>query len=167
MRGLFQVFKNKSMKRQMITVAMSLLAVFAVAQVASRFSISNPQNWELTTFESPQPPNISFEVELPEHGITATLINQSNQEIQASAAFELIFQTENNEWRIVPFHEDITFAAAYVPLPPNYRITHRLSSDMLNVNLREGTHRIRTTINHEESTGVQKNSTAWVEFELQ
>jgi hypothetical protein len=190
MRGLFQVFKNKSMRRQMITVAMSLIAVFAVAQIASRFTLGNPQNWDIITLEYMLNPGVTFTAEQYGDAINATLINSGfsgeirvvsafqlafffediwhvvpfSDEIQIVSTFQLAFLDENNHWRIVPFNEEIPLIGL-VTLPEGYRINHQITRDMVAVNLRPGNYRLFTQIWWEEYGGTTA-SNIWVDFDL-
>jgi hypothetical protein len=150
------MFKNKTIRRQMITVGISLLMVFAIAQVASRFGTQNPRNWEVTAFENMYISGISFGISHTEDGLRVTLTNTSEEEMRTAAAFDLALYSEN-EWRLVPFGPDTVFGTA-VTLPPGYSATFSLTRDMLAVNLHPGTYRFRTTVN---------NSPVWVEFELE
>jgi hypothetical protein len=143
---------------------MSLIAVFAVAQVAGHLSSGSPRSWDIITLGGYINPGITFTAEQQGDAINATFINsQFDGEIQIVSTFRLAFLYEDS-WRIVPFTEDIPLIGL-VTLPPEYRINHQITRDMVAVNLRPGNYRLFTQIRWGEN--VTTASYVWVDFDLE
>jgi len=157
------MFGKKQTRSQMFFVFMSLAAVFIVGHFYGRVLQVDTSGWEVFVFENESfGANVNFFTEKNENQFTAILVNENDFEITASAKFALLklIDSEENEWRVFPFKEEIFFGDS-VQLPPGHRASYVLSEDMLGARFTRGNYRIAIDVTENE-----KLSKVWVGFEV-
>ncbi|MGF7144890.1 beta-lactamase regulating signal transducer with metallopeptidase domain [Anaerotaenia torta] len=104
--------------------------------------------------------------------IQAVLTNeQMESSINCGLGFVLTKQV-GDDWRIVPFREDLAFTEESLPLPLGSSQTYRLTPDLLSVKLDAGNYRLATDVWYPPSELIPDTSvtrekrTVWAEFTI-
>jgi len=146
-----------------------MFAIFAIAQLAGRLTMSSPRNWEIREFNIEYASNsIDFVVEAHPNQLVATLTNNHDYRIQvwSNIALAKLTDPNSNEWRTVPFNDVAGYVAPRLVHVPSMGSTELiLSPEMLSVNLPSGQYRIIAEVWHDDNE-QRINSQVWAEFEL-
>jgi hypothetical protein len=145
------MLKNKNTRRQMMFVAMSMMAVFVVGQIAGRMPARIAvEEWELFEFTHTELPHgVDFIIEQEVGVIRGVLTNTGEENFGVGAEFALVKQVcaETDLWRRFPFADDVVFHATEMALSSGYRTIFSITEEMLATPLLPGEYKIVTTIN--------------------
>ncbi|MGE4485730.1 MAG: M56 family metallopeptidase [Oscillospiraceae bacterium] len=155
-----------------IVVSVVLVAVLGVGLAMNPLNAASESNWETYHFPSYEYDRVTFSTDAAMYDssfteITAKLTNTDMESgLTCGKAFTLVKQV-GNEWRIVPFAEDVAFPEIAFDLAVGDSTEYTLTPDMLPDELAAGNYRIVTEGWYTGETSTTRTlRIVWAEFTI-
>ena len=166
-------------KQVNIIATVILVVLFMVVFFINKSSGDNPNNWEIYSFpydNSNDPDNasnadikVSFDTDAGTYSpsvdvINAKLVNTAIPGKLSCGRYFRLVRELGDEWRVVPFKDDVGFDDIAILLGISQSETYNVSRDMFAVDLIFGDYRIVTDVWYGEES--RETLTVWAEFRI-